>query len=188
MQAAATLFRRNGYAATGINEIADVAGAPKGSLYHYFPDGKDQIGEAAVRFAGKGLVVTIEKLEQEHSTAAATVQAYCRLLAGWMAKSGFRDGCPITTTLLESAPQSQGITLAGREAFASWRAVIARALLRDGFSKQEARRLSTLTVSAIEGSLILARVESSGEPIEDVAKSLAAVLKRNAPARKRATG
>jgi TetR/AcrR family transcriptional regulator, lmrAB and yxaGH operons repressor len=188
VQAAATLFRRNGYAATGINEIADVAGAPKGSLYHYFPDGKDQIGEAAVRFAGKGLVVTIEKLEQEHSTAAATVQAYCRLLAGWMAKSGFRDGCPITTTLLESAPQSQGITLAGREAFASWRAVIARALLRDGFSKQEARRLSTLTVSAIEGSLILARVESSGEPIEDVAKSLAAVLKRNAPARKRAAG
>jgi TetR/AcrR family transcriptional regulator, lmrAB and yxaGH operons repressor len=188
VRAAATLFRRNGYAATGINEIAEVAGAPKGSLYHYFPDGKDQIGEAAVRFAGKGLVVTMEKLEQEHRTAAAMVQAYCRLLAGWMAKSGFRDGCPITTTLLESAPQSQGITLAGREAFASWRAVIARALLRDGFSKQEARRLSTLTVSAIEGSLILARVESSGEPIEDVAKSLAAVLKRNAPARKRAAG
>ncbi len=48
--AAAKLFRRQGYAATGINEIADAAGAPKGSLYHYFPDGKDQIAEAAVRF------------------------------------------------------------------------------------------------------------------------------------------
>ena len=101
VRAAATLFRRNGYAATGINEIAEVAGAPKGSLYHYFPDGKDQIGEAAVRFAGKGVVVTLEKLEQEHRTAAAMMQAYCRLLVGWMAKSGFRDGCPISTTLLE---------------------------------------------------------------------------------------
>ena len=49
-------------------------------------------------------------------TAAAMMQAYCRLLVGWMAKSGFRDGCPISTTLLESAPQSQGIALAGREA------------------------------------------------------------------------
>jgi TetR/AcrR family transcriptional regulator, lmrAB and yxaGH operons repressor len=188
VRAAATLFRRNGYAATGINEIAEVAGAPKGSLYHYFPDGKDQIGEAAVRFAGKGLVVTMEKLEQEHRTAAAMVQAYCRLLAGWMAKSGFRDGCPISTTLLESAPQSEGIALAGREAFAAWRAVIARALLRDGFSKTEARRLSTLVISAVEGSLILARVESSGEPIEDVARSLAVVLKVDAPSRKRAAG
>jgi AcrR family transcriptional regulator len=188
VRAAATLFRRNGYAATGINEIADVAGAPKGSLYHYFPDGKDQIGEAAVRFAGKGLVVTMEKLEQEHRTAAAMVQAYCRLLAAWMAKSGFRDGCPISTTLLESAPQSAGIALAGREAFADWRAVIARALLRDGFSRAEARRLATLVISAIEGSLILARVESSGEPIEDVARSLAVVLKADALSRKRAAG
>src|SRR5215468_12054245 len=143
VRAAATLFRRNGYAATGINEIAQVAGAPKGSLYHYFPDGKGQIGEAAVRFAGKGVVVTLEKLEQEHRTAAALVQAYCRLLKGWMAKSGFRDGCPISTTLLESAPQSAGIALAGRDAFSGWRAVIVRALLHDGFSRVEARRLST---------------------------------------------
>ena len=188
MRAAATLFRRNGYAATGINEIADVAGAPKGSLYHYFPDGKDQIGEAAVRFAGKGVVVTLEKLEQEYRTAAAMVQAYCRLLAGWMAKSGFRDGCPISTTLLESAPQTPGIAMAGREAFANWRTVIARALLRDGFSRAEARRLSTLAVSAIEGSLILARVDKSGEPIEDVAKSLAVVLRKDVPSRKRAAG
>jgi len=180
VRAAATLFRRNGYAATGINEIAEVAGAPKGSLYHYFPDGKDQIAEAAVRFAGKGVVATLEKLEREHRTAAAMMRAYCRLLVGWMAKSGFRDGCPISTTLLESAPQSPEIAIAGREAFANWRAVIARALLRDGFSRQEARRLSTLAISALEGSLILARVDCSAGPIEDVARSLAVVLRKDA--------
>jgi TetR/AcrR family transcriptional repressor of lmrAB and yxaGH operons len=186
VRAAATLFRRNGYAATGINEIADLAGAPKGSLYHYFPDGKDAIGEAAVRFAGKGLVVTMEKLEAEHKSAGTMVQAYCRLLAGWMAKSGFKDGCPISTTLLESAPQSERIAQAGREAFAAWGSVIARALMRDGFSRAEARRLSTLAVSAIEGALILARVEASAAPIEDVARSLGAILKQDALPRKRA--
>ena len=186
VRAAATLFRRNGYAATGINEIADLAGAPKGSLYHYFPDGKDAIGEAAVRFAGKGLVVTMEKLEAEHKTAASMVQAYCRLLAGWMAKSGFKDGCPISTTLLESAPQSERIAQAGREAFAAWGSVIARALMRDGFSRAEAQRLSTLAVSAIEGALILSRVEASAAPIEEVARSLGAILKQDALPRKRA--
>jgi TetR/AcrR family transcriptional repressor of lmrAB and yxaGH operons len=185
IRAAATLFRRNGYAATGINEIAELAGAPKGSLYHYFPDGKDQIGEAAVRFAGKLVIATLEKLEQEHKSAAAMMQAYCRLLAGWMAKSGFRDGCPISTTVLESVPQSPGIALAGREAFAAWQAVIARALLRDGFSKGEARRLSTFAVSSIEGALILARVESGSEPIEDVGRSLASVLRKDAAPRRR---
>jgi TetR/AcrR family transcriptional repressor of lmrAB and yxaGH operons len=184
VRAAATLFRRNGYAATGINEIAEVSGAPKGSLYHYFPEGKDQIAEAAVRFAGAGVVATLEKLAQEHGNAASMVRAYCRLVAGWMAKSGFRDGCPITTTLLESAPQSAGLTGAGREAFDRWCAVIAGALVRDGFSRAEARRLSTLAVSAIEGALILARVEANARPIEDVARSLGQVLQK--PARRTA--
>lgn len=186
IRTAMRLFRRQGYALTGLQQIVAESGAPKGSLYHYFPDGKDQIGEAAVRFAGKGVVVTLEKLEQEHKTAAAMMLAYCRLLASWMAKSGFRDGCPIATTLLESAPQSAGIALAGREAFAAWRVVIARALVRDGFSRAEARRLSTLAVSAVEGSLILSRVERSGEPIEDVAKALAVVLRKDVLTRKRA--
>src|SRR5947207_11127048 len=103
-----------------------------------------------------------------------------------MAKSGFRDGCPISTTLLESAPQSERIAQAGREAFAGWSAVIARALVRDGFSRAEARRLSTLAVSAIEGSLILSRVAASSAPIEEVARSLGGILKRDAPQRKQA--
>jgi TetR/AcrR family transcriptional regulator, lmrAB and yxaGH operons repressor len=130
VRAAAALFRRNGFAATGINEIAEVSGAPKGSLYHYFPEGKDQIAEAAVRFAGAGVVATLEKLEKEHDSAASMIRAYCKLLAGWMAKSGFRDGCPIATTLLESAPRSAGMAAAGRDAFAGWCAVIAMALPR----------------------------------------------------------
>jgi TetR/AcrR family transcriptional repressor of lmrAB and yxaGH operons len=185
VRAAATLFRRNGYAATGINEIAEVSGAPKGSLYHYFPGGKDQIAEAAVRFAGEGVVATLEKLEQEHQSAAAMIRAYCKLLAGWMAKSGFRDGCPIATTLLESAPQSADLAAAGHEAFAGWCAVIARALVRDGFGKAEARRLSILTVASIEGALILSRVEASAQPIEEVAKALGAALQIKVPVRKR---
>jgi TetR/AcrR family transcriptional repressor of lmrAB and yxaGH operons len=113
------------------------------------------------------------------------IRAYCRLLAGWMAKSGFRDGCPISTTLLESAPQSVALAAAGREAFAGWCAVIARALVRDGFGKLEAKRLSTLAVSAIEGALILARVEGNAAPIDDVAKALAGTLQFRAPVPKR---
>src|SRR3979409_801929 len=185
VRAAAVLFRRNGYAATGINEIAEVSGAPKGSLYHYFPRGKDEIAEAAVRFAGAGVVATLERLAKEHESASSMIRAYCRLLAGWMAKSGFRDGCPIATTLLESAPQSADMATAGREAFAGWCAVIARVLLRDGFGKAEARRVSALAFSSVEGALIRARVEGSARPIEDVARALRATLQIKPLVRKR---
>jgi TetR/AcrR family transcriptional repressor of lmrAB and yxaGH operons len=76
---------------------------------------------------------------------------------------------------------------AGREAFAGWCAVIARALVRDGFGKAEAKRLSTLTVSSLEGALILARVEASARPIEEVASALGAALQIKTSRRKRLT-
>jgi len=184
VRAAAKLFRRNGFSATGINEIVKVSGAPKGSLYHYFPNGKQEIAVAAVQLAGSALVATLEKLAREHESASELIRAYCQLLSGWMSKSGFRDGCPITTTMLESAPQSIALAAAGREAFAGWLAVITGALIRDGFGTSEAIGLSTLTISAIEGALILARVEGCARPIDDVANSLARILKTETPVRK----
>lgn len=176
VNAAAMLFRRQGYAATGINQIADVAGAPKGSLYHYFPNGKDEIGEAAVRFAGAKVTRTLEQLYERHGSTAALMKAYGRLLAGWMAESNFSDGCPITTTLLETAPASQPITAAGREAFGSWRDVLVRSLMCDGFAGADARRMATLAVASLEGALLLARVAQSAKPITEVFDTLAGVL------------
>jgi hypothetical protein len=59
---ALTLFRRQGYSRTGLNEIVDVSGAPKGSLYHYFPLGKSSIAVAAVTEAGRRVAATLTKL------------------------------------------------------------------------------------------------------------------------------
>jgi TetR/AcrR family transcriptional repressor of lmrAB and yxaGH operons len=59
VDAAVRLFRRQGYAGTGLNDIVDTSGAPKGSLYHYFPDGKASIAVAAVEEAGQRVVRTI---------------------------------------------------------------------------------------------------------------------------------
>ena len=177
IEAAARLFRRQGYAATGIHEIADLAGAPKGSLYHYFPHGKDEIGAAAVRYAGAKVADTLRELADHTASAADLVRRYGGLLKGWMAQSNFRDGCPITTTLLETAPQLEGPTAAGSEAFAAWRGIIAAALVRDGHAAAEARRLSTLVIAALEGALILARVDGDGRAIADVTAALVKMLR-----------
>ena len=181
INAAAVLFRRNGYAATGLNEIVAVSGAPKGSLYHYFPEGKEAIGAAAIQFAGSRVTQTLEQLAREHRSTPALLRAYGRLLAGWMKTSEFRDGCPITTTLLEVAPGSAAITAAGREAFASWREIIVASLLRDGYAAADARRLATLAIASIEGALVLARAEGSEQPIAETMQALAQSLRAAKP-------
>src|ERR1700678_1862321 len=95
IRAAVALFRKQGFAATGLSEILARSGAPKGSLYHYFPGGKAELGEAAVRQAGATVTHTLGALRDQAPNAAELIRRYVDLLATWMRKSNWRDGCPI---------------------------------------------------------------------------------------------
>jgi TetR/AcrR family transcriptional repressor of lmrAB and yxaGH operons len=176
VNAAVTLFRQQGYAGTALNDIVDTSCAPKGSLYHYFPAGKAEIAIAAVEEAGRRVTETMAELAGETRSTADLVRAHARLLSGWMRNSGFRDGCPITTVLLELAPKDRGVSEAGRKAYAARIGIIKDKLIADGFSASRTERLAILCVSALQGALIQARVERSGAPIETTADELARML------------
>jgi TetR/AcrR family transcriptional repressor of lmrAB and yxaGH operons len=176
VNAAVTLFRRQGYAGTGLNDIVEASGAPKGSLYHYFPEGKAAIAIAAVDEAGRRVSETMSKLAREHATTAAMLRAHARLYAGWMRKSGFRDGCPITTVLLELTPTHRGVSEAGRRTYAARTGILRDKLVADGFSARSAEQLAVLCTATLQGALIQARVERSGAAIEVAADQLAAML------------
>lgn len=176
IDAAVRLFRQQGYAATGLNELVEQSGSPKGSMYHYFPEGKPSIAVAAVEEAGRRVVDTLAALAEKSASTGELVRGHAGLLAGWMEKSGFRDGCPMTTVLLELAPGNVEVAEAGRRAFAARREVIAAKLRDDGFSAEDAERLAMLCTNAIQGSLVQARVERSRRPVEQTAELLAELL------------
>ena len=170
VRTAMRLFRRQGYASTGLQQIVAESGAPKGSLYHYFPSGKEALGEAAIELAGGLVREMLADLAARHADPKAFLRAYCATMAGWMQESGFHSGCPVATTLLETAPRSPAITAAGRRAIDAWIAVIAGVLADAGMERREARTRAQLVVAAMEGALILARVRRSTRPILDVAR------------------
>ena len=178
IDAAVTLFRRQGYAQTGLNDIIDASGAPKGSLYHYFPDGKTAIAAAAVAEAGERVAATVEQLARESRSCGELLRANARLLASWMRKSGFRDGCPITTVLLELAPRERSVTAAGRRAYTARLAVFTKRLVDDGWPQRRAERLAVLCVSALQGALIQARVERSERPLLSATEELVGLIER----------
>jgi AcrR family transcriptional regulator len=95
VRTAMRLFRRQGYASTGLQQIVDESGAPKGSLYHYFPSGKEALGEFAVVLAGGLIREMLEDLAARHADPKALLRAYCRTLAGWMEESRFQSGRPM---------------------------------------------------------------------------------------------
>ncbi len=172
VQSAVRLFRRQGYAATGVQQILDLSGAPKGSLYHYFPEGKEAVGRAAVELAGKMVAETLEELAARHPSPSAFLIAYCKQYADWMEESDFQSGCPIATTILETAPLSVPITSAGIAAVDSWIEIIASVFKRSGVNTRVANQRAELLVSAVEGALILSRIRRSRTPLLNVGRAL----------------
>ena len=73
LAAAQRLFRKHGYHATGLSDILQAAQAPKGSLYHHFPGGKEAIGVCVVEKISSSLSDLLTQ-SRARSTEAVVVQ------------------------------------------------------------------------------------------------------------------
>jgi len=175
LAASVKLFRQRGYAGTGLADVVAESGAPKGSLYHYFPGGKTEIGAEAVQLAGETVARTLKTLAGESDGPGDLLTRYLEMLAGWMAQSGYRDGCPITTTLLETVPEQTAIRDAGAAAFAAWAEVLTDAATGAGIPEARAATLAQFAIAALEGALIQCRVSGSEAPLKLAAAELSAL-------------
>lgn len=168
------LLELQGYHATGLNEIIRASGAPKGSLYHYFPNGKEELAAEAIGRSAAGITANIERELAAHDEPAAAVAGFIRRLATHVAASGFRQGGPITAVALEAASTNERLRLACRDAYRDWQRPFA-AKLRPRYGDR-APRLAAVIVAAIEGGIILARSEWSERPLLDVADEMETLL------------
>jgi TetR/AcrR family transcriptional regulator, lmrAB and yxaGH operons repressor len=174
--ATATLLRRQGYAATGLSDIVSESGAPRGSLYFHFPDGKEQLAVAAMRSSGDAFARLIEHLLSADRTPADAVDTLVSAMAAGLEASSYEEGCPIATITLEAATGSPAISQAAAESFSAWTTEIEAVFLRAGLDARTAGRRATLVLSALEGALILARARRDLEPLSSVREELSALL------------
>ena len=112
---AATLFRRQGYAATGLNQILDEAGVKAGSLYHHFPQGKQQLAASVVDTAGAGIEQLLRRFLATDRSVADIVDRWIDLLVAGLAGDQ-RDGCPIEPIATESVNASPLVRAASARA------------------------------------------------------------------------
>ena len=157
IDSAATLFRRQGYAATGLNQILDEAGVRPGSLYHHFPQGRQQLAAAVVDIEGTGIEQLLRRFLATGRPVADIVDRWVDLLAAGLAGDQ-RDGCPIEPIATESVNASPLVREASARAFKGWCAAIEDRLRADGRPPAEAKQAALAVISLIEGALILSRI------------------------------
>jgi AcrR family transcriptional regulator len=165
---AVQLLARRGLQGASFSEVLHLAGAPRGSVYHHFPEGKDQL-------IGQALDLTESRLrELLDSWAGSTAEEITRrFLDVWrqvLVRSDFGAGCAVLAVTIET--DSEQLLTRTADIFRGWRVRLAALLKDGGLPAREAARLSVLLLASSEGAVVLSRAERSLEPFDLVAEQL----------------
>jgi TetR/AcrR family transcriptional repressor of lmrAB and yxaGH operons len=166
---AALLFRRQGYAATGVNQILETASVKAGSLYHHFPDGKQELAAAVVDSVGADIERRLRGFLDSGLPVTDIVDGWIELMASGLA-SDHRDGCPIEPIATESVNASAQVRAASARAFGDWCRAVADRLRTDGWDDSDADRTALAVIALIEGALMLSRIAGNRAAL-DAAKA-----------------
>lgn len=176
LQAASDLIENQGYHATGMNEIVEKSGAPKGSIYYYFPEGKDAITTGAVEAAGHMLAGRIRENLASGNLAEA-LQAFLEGIAHHVEISGFTSGGPLAIVASETATTHENLNSVCRSAYEEMITAFEDKFLASGCSRDKASTLAWMVTSTVEGAIILSRTFHTGDPLRRAGSELACLIR-----------
>ena len=174
---AVRLLAQQGLQATSFSEVLALTGAPRGSIYHHFPGGKDQLVGAAVEAAGAHALRVLEPLSG--SDPVEVTEAFLGLWRLLLERTGSTMGCAVLAVTV--AARSEELLDQAGAVFRGWRARLAELLAAGGLPEAEA--FAATLIAATEGAVVLSRAERFLEPFDAVAGYLLSQVRTAAPAR-----
>ncbi|TQM62417.1 TetR/AcrR family transcriptional regulator [Humibacillus xanthopallidus] len=176
--AAAQHLRRAGVGGTGLRQVVVDADAPRGSLQHYFPGGKDQLVAEALDWSGTWAAARVEEhvSRMRRPTPSRLFKAVVGDWAADLEAREFARGCPVAAAVVDCADTNETVRHAAETALETWRRPITDALVAMGRPRRRAESLSTLMLCALEGAILLSRAGRDTAPLRLVARELAPVL------------
>ena len=171
IESAVTLLAMRGLQGTAFNDVLERSGAPRGSIYHHFPQGKDQLVDAAIELASERALSVLDALRG--SPPKVVTEAFIGLWRAVLVRSGLRAGCAVLAVTV--AADSHELLEHAGSIFLAWRGRLAALFIDGGMERQAADRLAATLVAATEGAVVVSRAEQSLEPFELVAQELLSV-------------
>jgi TetR/AcrR family transcriptional regulator, lmrAB and yxaGH operons repressor len=162
------LLATRGLAGTSFSEVLEATGAPRGSIYHHFPGGKDELIAAAVDRSAENAVALLDQRAGEPAERVAEL-----FLDAWrllLTRSGFEAGCALVAVTVDA--DTEALRERTAAAFTLWRAHLAGLLERGGVPAGQAESQATLLLAAAEGGVILSRASRDLAPFDAVADAL----------------
>ncbi|MEH6403610.1 MAG: TetR/AcrR family transcriptional regulator [Sneathiella sp.] len=160
IKATAGLLRSKGYSAMGLSEVVKNSSVPKGSLYHHFPGGKEELASVTILETGENMAQSVMVLSKNSKDIVETVGHYFNHYIEQLEKTEFQNGCPLATTALETATLTDTVQKACSTSFLRFEDILASQLKESGLPDEIAQKASIYTIAAFEGGLLLAKAHN----------------------------
>ena len=172
---AAEVMRERGAAGVTIDEVLARSGAPRGSVYYHFPDGRNQILAEALHYAGEAIAADIDDAAGRGATFL--LRQFVEFWERVLADSDFHAGCPVVAAAIGSADDEVLLSAEAGRIFAHWRTALTWAFVADGLVESDADSLAVMSIAALEGAVVLCRSTRSIDPLRKVYGELEFLVK-----------
>jgi AcrR family transcriptional regulator len=176
IESAGRLIGTRGVNAASFSEVLADSGAPRGSIYHHFPDGKDQLAAEAVRWTSARVLAYQRAFAG--TTPAGVLERFIGMWRKVVEQSSGTAGCVVAGVGIDTLASEPGLIDLVRATFRDWIGLLDEQLQATGLSEARARAIATMTVASMEGALILCRAEAGVAPLDRVAAELTLLLDR----------
>ena len=174
IEGALRLLAQQGLQATSFSEVLKLTKAPRGSIYHHFPGGKDELVAEALKLLEKRTVDNIKGLDS--TQPEKIVEGFLGLWRYLLTNYDFSVGCSaVAVTVATNSPK---LLERSESIFEAWQKVLASKFVEAGLSRKQATDFAATLIAASEGAVIIARSAKNIAPFERVASQLAAQAKR----------
>lgn len=165
VHSAAALLREHGAGGTTIDRVLAHSGAPRGSVYHHFPQGRAQLLDEAVTSAGEFITALIEQAVHSRDPVKA-IDDFFALWRQQLLDSDFRAGCPVVAVAVETNDDAPQPARSAAAVFARWQQALAAMFASHGLPEARSKRLAAFVIAAVEGAVVLCRAERSTAPLQ----------------------
>jgi TetR/AcrR family transcriptional regulator, lmrAB and yxaGH operons repressor len=172
---AALLLREHGVAGTSFAKVLEHARGPRGSVGFHFPEGKTQLVAEAVSWAGGLVTRAIGKAAADGAPADRVFAMICDHYRRHLRDSDYAAGCPVGAVAQE-AHADPGLRAAVDAVLADWRRELTASLVASGHPRRTARDLADLCIAAVEGAILMARIDRSTRPLDVVERRITPLL------------
>jgi TetR/AcrR family transcriptional repressor of lmrAB and yxaGH operons len=181
IEGALSLLARHGLQATSFNEVLDLTKTPRGSIYHHFPSGKNEMIAEALRLLESRTLGLIEEFNGKD--AIEVTKGFLGLWHYLLENSDYGAGC--SAVAVSVATESQELLERASSIFQSWRVLLSEELEKGGLTAIQAQQFAVALIAASEGAVVMCRSEKSMEPLNIVSKQLVGQVKNLLKASKR---